>query len=167
MRSKAKRIWHTLSVSALTAALCGCMADTRHLAFLPIGHDGWAHDDTLSYTIAPLAGVEHSGLSLLLQTEGYDYTNIALDITVSQDSTLLLHEQRSYLLDHNLPKHGIGRRNDYTLPVGNITLCDTLPTTITLTHHLAQPQLTGIRSIGIRISKPIPKPGEPVWKVKW
>lgn len=167
MRSKAKRILYTLSVSALTAALCSCMADTQHLAFAPIGHDGWAHTDTLTYNVAPMSRTGQSGLSLLLHTEGYNYKNIALDITVSQDTTLLYHEQRSYLLNHNLPKNGIGRRCDYTLPVGNIALCDTLSTTIMLSHQLDQPVLTGIREIGIRISNPLRQPGEPVWKVDW
>ncbi len=166
MRSKAKT-WCILSVSALIAVLCSCMADTRHLAFTSIGHDGWTHTDTLTYTITPLSGTAQCGLSLLLHTEGYDYENIALDITVSQDTTLLLHEQRSYRLDHNQPKSGIGRRSDYTLPVGNITLCDTLSTLVTLTHRLDQPTLTGIREVGIRLSAPLRQPGEPVWRVDW
>lgn len=167
MRSKANSILYTLYAMFLTAVLCNCMGDTRHLTFLTIGHDGWRHTDTLTYTIAPQHGVEQSGLELLLHTEGYHYGNIALDITVSQDTTLLYHEQRSYLLEHNLPESGIGRRCDYTLPVGNITLCDTLPTTITLTHRLAQPTLMGIREVGIRISAPLRQPGEPVWRVDW
>lgn len=143
------------------------MADTRHLDFVSIGDDGWAHTDTFIYAIAPLPGVGQSGISLLLHTDGYEYENIALDITVSQDCTLLHHEQHSYRLSDSGPKKGIGRRCDYTLPVGNFTLCDTLPTTITLTHRLDQLMLKGIREVGIRISEPLHRPGDPVWKVNW
>lgn len=166
MRSKAKT-WCILSVSALIAALCSCMADTRHLAFTSIGHDGWTHNDTLTYTIAPLPGVEQGGISLLLHTEGYDYENIAINVTIRQDTILRYSKLHTYLLPHNQPENGIGRRCDYTLPVGNIALCDTLPTTITLTHHLDQPTLTGIREVGIRLSAPLRQPGEPVWEVDW
>ena len=167
MRSKAKRIWHTLSVSALTAALCGCMADTRYLHFISIAPDGWRHSDSLTYTIAPLPGVEQGALSLLLHTDDYPYENIALGVTVRQDTTLLLHKEQNYLLDHNPAKSGVGHRCDYTLFIDNITLCDTLPATITLTHHLDQPALTGIREVGIRLSSPLHQPGEPVWEVDW
>ena len=167
MKSKANRTLHILSVSALLTVLCSCMADTRHLTFLSLGNEGWGYTDTLTYTIAPLSGIAESGLSILLHTEGYNYGNIALDITVCQDTTLLYHEQHSYLLEHNLPKSGIGRRCDYTLPVGNITVCDTLPTTITLTHRLDEPALMGVREVGILLSVPLRQPGEPVWRVDW
>lgn len=169
MRNKAK--FHStlckFSVSVLLTALYSCMADTQHLAFLPIGNDGWAHADTLTYTIAPQEGYTYGGISLLLHTEGYTYENIALGVTIRQDTTLLYHEQRSYRLDRSAPKSGIGRRCDYTLPIGNVTLCDTLPTTIILTQQIDQPVLTGIREVGISMSKPLPKPGEAVWKVEW
>lgn len=156
-----------LYLSVMIANLCSCIADTRHLSFLSIGKDGWAYTDTLTYTIAPLNHVEKSGLSLLLHTEGYAYENIAFDITIYQDTILIYHEQRSYLLEPNLVQSGIGRRYDYTLPISNITLCDTLPTTITIAQQLDQPILTGIREVGIHISEPLRQPGEAVWKVKW
>lgn len=154
-------------MSALTASLCGCMADTRHLDFISIGNDGWKHTDTLTYTITPLPEVELGGVSMLLHTEGYNYENIALNVTIRQDTILRYSKLHTYLLSHNQPKNGVGRRCDYTLPVGNITLCDTLPTTITLTHRLDQSVLTGIREVGIRIGAPLRQPDEPVWKVDW
>ena len=169
MRSKVKPLstFRKFSVSVLLSALCSCMTDTQHLTFLPIGNDGWTHADTLNYDIAPLDGIANSGISVLLHTEGYAYGNIALGITIRQDTSLVYHEQRSFLLDRTNSKSGIGRRYDYTLPIGNVTLNDTLPTTITLTQQLDQPALTGIREIGIRMSKPLPKPGEAIWKVEW
>ena len=169
MRSKAKahKILLILSVSTLLTALCSCIDDTRYLAFVSIDQNGWTHTDTLTYTIEPLGNVKRSGISLLLHTEGYAYENVALGITVEQDTTLLYHEQRSYLLKHQNPKNGIGRRCDYTLPIGNMELCDTLPTTISITQQLNQPSLKGIREVGIYISSPLHQPGEPVWKVDW
>lgn len=166
-KSKSSLLSIVLSVSGLLAALCGCMSDTRHLSFVSIEHDSWTQTDTLTYTIAPMAGAGRSGIFLLLHTEGYEYGNIAFDITIKQDTTLLYHEQRSYLLENNRPKDGIGDRCDYTLPVGNFILCDTLPTTITLTGQLNQPILTGIREIGIRIASPMREPDEPIWRVNW
>ena len=157
----------TLLVSAMLTALCSCMNDTRHLAFASIGGDGWGRTDTLTYTIAPLTGMNKGGVHLLLHTEGYEYGNIALDISVQQDTALLYHEQRSFLLDENLAKRGIGRRCDYTLPVGNITFCDTLPATIVLIQKLDQPILFGIREVGVRIASPMRLLGEPVWRVNW
>ena len=166
-RSKSSLLSNALSVSVLLTALCSCMSDTRYLSFVSINHNGWGQADTLTYTIAPMAGAGKSGISLLLHTEGYAYENIAFDITIRQDSTPLYHEQRNYLLKDNLPQNGIGTRCDYTLPVGNFILCDTLPTTITLTSQLGLPVLTGIREVGIRIAAPMREPGEPVWRVNW
>lgn len=156
-----------LSVSAILAVMSSCMADTRYLTFLHIEHDGWSNTDTLTYTVSPLKGKENLGLTLLLHTEGYEYENVALEITIKQDTTLLYHEQHNYLLKQYLTKKGIGFRNDYTLPIGNIPQCDTIPTTIHLTHQLDQPILTGLREIGVCISSPIRQPGETVWKVNW
>ena len=156
-----------LFVSVLLTALCSCMSDTRHLSFVSISHDGWVQTDTLTYTVAPMVGAGKSGISLLLHTEGYAYENIAFDITIKQDTTLLHHEQHNYLLEDNLPQNGIGTRCDYTLPVGNFILCDTLPATITLIGKLDLPVLVGVREIGIRIAAPMREPGEPVWRVNW
>lgn len=166
MRSKTK-MRSMLCISFLCAILCSCMTDTQHLAFIPVKDNGWAHSDTLTYTFTPLNDMTQGGISLLLHTEGYSYENIALDITIRQDSSLLYHKQRTYLLDYSLPKKGIGSRCDYTLPVGNITFCDTLSTTIVLTQCLDQAILTGIRGVGILISSPMQQPGEPVWRVDW
>lgn len=143
------------------------MNETRHIAFSSINCDGWAHTDTLTYTIEPVNGVERSGISLLLATEGYGYGNIAVNITVKQDTIPLYHELRNYILEQSHRQRGIGHRNDYTLPVGNVTLCDTLPTTIIITHQLNQPLLTGIRGVGIHVTAPMRQPGEPVWHVNW
>ena len=165
-RSKASALSLALCASVLLATLGSCMADTRHLAFTHL-NDGWAHTDTLAYTIPPMSGVERSGIYLLLCTEGYSYGNLATTVTVKQDTTLLYHELREYILKDNGPKKGIGYRNDYTLPVDNVALCDTLPTTITLTQQLDQPLLTGIRGVGIRIASPMRQPDEPVWKFNW
>lgn len=158
---------HWLCLTALLHTMCGCMTDTRHLDFITINHEGWTHHDTLVYTIAPMVGIDRCGLQVLLHTEGYHYENIAMDIVVMQDTSLLYHEQRSYTLKHQQPQHGLGQRCDYTLPVGNIALNDTLSTTITLTQQLDQPALKGIREVGIRISPPLRQPGEPVWRADW
>lgn len=167
MKNRVKTTLRKLCLTAIIAALCSCMADTRHLDFIAIGHHGWTHDDTLVYTIPPMEGIGEWGLQVLLHTEGYGYKNISLAITVKQDSAMLYNEQRSYLLDHNIPKSGLGHRCDYTLPVANITANDTLHTTVTLTQCLDQPALKGIREVGIRIGAPLRRAGEPVWKADW
>lgn len=166
-KSKLSLLSTVLSVSVLFTALCSCMSDTSHLGFVSISHDGWTQTDTLTYAIAPLTGTGKNGISLLFHTEGYEYGNIAFDITIRQDTTLIYHELRNYLLGNNSTNKGIGHRSDYTLPVGNFILCDTLPTTITLTGQLNQPILTGIREIGIRIASPMREPDEPIWRVNW
>lgn len=157
----------SLSIVVLLTTLCSCMADTRHITFASIDYTGWAQTDTLIYTIAPLNGAKRCGISLQIHTEGYRYKNISLGITIRQDSTLLYQELRNYLLEQNHPKNGIGHRYDYTLPIGNFTLCDTLPTAITVTQQLDQPTLVGIRKVGVHIASPMHEPGEPIWKVDW
>ena len=166
MRSETKAP-RLLSMLALLVALGGCMADTKYLSFASVEREGWEYDDTLTYIIPPLAGTRDGGVSLLLHTEGYGYENIAFDIVIRQDTLLLYREQRTYWLKEHPATDGIGRRYDYALPIGNIELCDTLPTTITLLHQIDQPILTGIREIGIRMSKPLRQAGEPVWRVDW
>ena len=165
-RSKASALNLALCASAILA-LSSCMADTQQLAFAHLEGEGWVRTDTLSYTLEPMSGVTESGISILLHTEKYEYGNIAFDITIMQDSALLYHKQHDYLLEECRPQKGIGHRNDYTLPVGNVTLCDTLPTIVTLTQQLDHPHLNGIRKVGIRVSAPMSKPGEPVWKANW
>lgn len=168
MRDKAKAL-NLLSTLALLAALSSCMADTEHISitFVPVEAKGWEHTDTLGYTMPPLKNADSCEISLLLHTEGYIYENIAFDITIYQDSILLYHEQRDYLLCDNLKAEGFGRRCDYKLPVGNFTLCDTLPTTIALMHRIDRPVLKGIREVGIYASTPIGQSGEVVWEVDW
>lgn len=143
------------------------MADTRHLAFVSIAQEGWAQADTLNYTISPLAGVGECGISLVIQTESYAYENIAVVVGISQDSVLLYHKQHHYKLADGDPKNGIGHHCEYIFPVGNVTLCDTMPTTITLTHQLCEPLLVGISKVGVRIEKPLRRPGEVEWMLDW
>ena len=166
-RSKRSALAIFISVSALFTMLCSCIADTKYIAFTSIAQEGWLQGDTLCYTIPSLGGVGRGSVSLLLQTEGYAYENIALGITIQQDTTLLYHEERSYLLSNSQPKHGIGNQCSYTLSLGNVSFCDTLPTTITLVHHLDLPLLAGIRKVGVRLGTPVSEPGAPVWRVDW
>lgn len=166
-RVKATVLNISLSVSVLLATLCSCMADTRYLAFAPVGADGWASTDTLTYSVVPLVGVKQGGVYLLLHTEGYRYGNIAIEVSIRQDTTLLYNGQHSYLLSDNDAKSGIGHRYDYVLPIANITLCDTLATNIILTQQLDQSLLPGIREVGIRIGDVMRQPSEPMWKVDW
>ena len=173
-KSKTRVLCLTLCVATLQVVLYSCIADTRHLVFATINRDGWAHTDTIAYTIIPLPGNSNtlgsdqkSSISLLLHTEAYKYSNIAIDIIIEQNNSLLYHELRSYQLDSCHPKNGIGHRHDYILPIGNITLCDTLPFDIILTQQLDQPLLVGIREVGVRIGTPMCEPGEPIWKANW
>ena len=168
MRSKTKALY-LLSVSVLLAVLFSCKADTQciHTTFIPISQKGWMQCDTLKYAMPPLKNTNNCDFSLLLHAEGYNYGNIALDITIQQDTTLVYHELRDYLLCENLPAEGFGRRCDYTLPVGNFVLCDTLPTIITLVHRIDQPMLKGVREVGVRVSAPIRQHGGVIWRVDW
>lgn len=166
MRNKAKTILQRLTVSAILTTLYCCMADTRHLSFTSIGIEGWNEQDTLTYTITPLRIKGESGISILFHTEGYPYENLSIGITISQDTLIYTQQLEILLNEHNKTK-GIGQRYDYIIPVTNLTLCDTLSTSITLTHLLDKPTLTGIREVGILISKPICEKGETVWQVEW
>lgn len=163
-RSKESTFITISIVSALLTTLCSCITDTEYLTFTSISQDGWTKTDTLNYIIPPLEDIESSGISLLLHTEGYPFENIALGITIQQDTNLLYREQRIYDLVQNQPKTGIGNRCNYILPVENISLCDTLPTTITLVQQLNHPFLTGIRKIGVHIGASIRKSGGPSGK---
>ena len=167
MISKTK-VLYLLSVLVLFAVLCSCKADTQciHTTFIPIIQKGWRQCDTLKYAMPSLGDTDNCDISLLLHTEGYNYGNIALDIAIQQDTTLIYHEQRDYLLCENLSSEGFGRRCDYTLPVGNFALCDTLPTTITLIHHIDQPVLKGVREVGVHVSAPVRQHGV-IWRVDW
>lgn len=166
MRSKAKAL-RTLLVSGLLAGLCGCMADTRFMAFVSLGQKGWTYSDTLNYVIPPLRGAGECGVSILLRTEGYGYGNIAVVVDAYQDSAQLYHKLHHYLLGGTLSVEGIGRRCDYTLPVSNLVLCDTLPTTITLVHRMEQTTLMGVREVGVRIGALVDESGKESWRVIW
>lgn len=166
MKNKAKANMLRLIVSAIITNLCCCMADTNSLVFTPLKDNQWNHDDTLTFTIPPLGKEGENGISILIHTETYDYTNIAVNISISQD-TILYNHHHEFILNECSPIKGIGERYDYTLPVTNIPLCDTLPTTITLTQQLNQRSLSGVREVGILISSPFQQSEETTWKVKW
>lgn len=161
-RSKIK----ILTLLSILTVLTGCMDNIHYLIFKSVDTAGWSRCDTLIYTIPPIERHSQIGISVLLNTEAYPYQNIAFDITIAQD-TLLYHEQQEYTLSQCTPKSGIGGRCDYTLPITNITLCDTLPTTLTLIHQLEQPTLKGIREVGISVGALIPKPGDVIWQIEW
>ena len=154
-------------MSALLAALCSCMEDTKSLTFAALEQEGWRRTDTLTYVIPPLKGTVDCGVSLLLHTEGYGYENIALGIDIRQDSIQLYHKQRHYQLSEVPSATGIARRCDYTLPVGNLTLCDTLPTTVTIIHHMEPSLLTGIQRVGIRTGRLVNETDSVIWRVDW
>ena len=166
MRSRAKAL-HTFFVLGLIAGLCSCMADTRFVTFVPIGQKGWVCSDTLRCMIPPLRGVGGCRVSLLFHTEGYGYENFAVDVDICQDSVQLYRKQHHYLLGEIPSAKGIGRRCDYTLPVSNLVLCDTLPTTVTLVHQMELPALMGIREVGVCIGEPMHESAEEVWRVVW
>ena len=110
-------------------------------------------------------GTEH-GVSVLLHTEEYAYKNIAFHITIKQDSTL--HDkQYAFMLSEGKQLKGIGRRRDYTFPIGNIVYNDTLPLMIDLQHSMDTPLLHGIHSVGILIGERNREPDEVVWQVQW
>lgn len=164
MRSKTKASW--LLFVLVMLVLYGCMADTRYLSFAIIEKEGWGHADTLTYSIPPLVGIGDNGIYLLFHTEGYEYKNIAIDITVTQDSNQLYKEQVNYLLDGVVSTGGIGRRCDYKLPVNDIVFCDTMPVEITLAHRMEGDKLLGICKVGILVEESDALTAEP-WNVDW
>ena len=123
--------------------------------------------DTLAYSVDTLDVNGSYGMKLLLHTDSYPYTNIALNIIVKQDTMILLDTVASYNLTEEIAMKGVGHRNDYILPIGNVTLCDTLPTTIHLTHRMTDTLLCGIRNVGIEIGEPVGGTNEIVWQVEW
>ena len=103
---------------------------------------------------------------MLLHTEEYAYKNIAFHITIKQDSTL--HDkQYAFMLSEGKQLKGIGRRRDYTFPIGNIVYNDTLPLMIDLQHSMDTPLLHDIHSVGILIGECNREPDEVVWQVQW
>lgn len=151
----------------MLTALCSCMGNAGYMAFRPVTGGGWQATDTLTYPADTLERAGSCGMQLLLHTEGYPYANICLNIVVKQDTTILLDTVASYDLTDESATRGLGHRNDYILPVGNVVLCDTLPTTVQVTHRMADTLLGGIREVGIGIGEPIGESGEIVWHVRW
>ena len=162
MNSKIK----ILVLLPLLTTLGGCMDNIHYLTFNSVDSNGWNRCDTQAYTIPPIKGYPQIGISVLINTENYPYKNIALDIAISQD-TILYHEQQEFTLTQCSPLLGFGRRCNYTLPITNITLCDTLSTHLILISQLEQPILTGIRQIGVSASSLIHKSGDTIWQVEW
>ena len=149
------------------AALCSCMGDTRQLSFATPNATGWAMGDTLTWVIDTLKAKGESGIELLLQTDGYTYSNIALHICLMQDSTILYNAPMNIALSEATPTHGLAQRCDYTVPIGNIDLTDSTHTTIRMVHQMSDTLLKGISRIGFRIGSPARRPGEVVWQVEW
>lgn len=157
----------TLLTLLMLTVFSSCMSDVSYTAFRTIDSGRWGQTDTLSYQADTLKMSGMHGVQLLLHTEGYPYANIALSIVIEQDTTLLLDTIAVYDLASEARTHRFGHLNDYTLSVGNITLCDTLPTTMHLTHKMIDNQLRGIREVGVQIGAPIGLSNETVWRVKW
>ena len=151
----------------MLAALCSCMGNAGYMAFRPVTGKGWRSVDTLTYRVDTLDRGGSYGMRLLLHTDGYPYENIAMNIVVKQDTTTLLDTVASYDLTEEPATKGLGHRNDYILPVGNVTLCDTLPATVHVAHRMADTLLAGIREVGIGIEEPIRRSDETVWRVEW
>jgi len=107
------------------------------------------------------------GFELLLHTENYRYANIGFHLSIEQDSIVLYSDSIHTMLGESNPTRGIARRCDYTIPITNLTLCDSMHTTIRVTHLMSEHTLKGIREIGIRIGSPVRRPGEVVWQVEW
>ena len=166
-KTKPLALYKTLLTLLMLTALSSCMSDVNYTAFRTIDSSKWGQTDTLTYQADTLKMSGMHGVQLLLHTEEYPYANIALNIVIKQDTTLLFDTVAIYDLTAETRTHSFGYRNDYTLSVGNITLCDTLPTTIQLTHQMTDSQLRGIREVGILIGAPIGLPKETVWRVEW
>lgn len=151
----------------LATALCGCMGDTRQLSFVATAPGGWAADDTLTLVIDTLDKTRTNGVELLLHTEDYAYTNLALHLRVKQDTALLYDEQLTIDLKQMKQSEGIAQRCDYVVPLGNMELADSTHTTVSVKHLMSDTLLRGIGRIGIRIGSPARRPGEVVWQVEW
>lgn len=166
--SKLLKTYKTIIALLLPAVLCGCMEkDIHHLSFASIHTDGWKAGDTLTFTADTLQRSTKKGFELLLHTENYSFANIGFHISIEQDSCVLYSDSIHTKLEESSPAKGIARRCDYTIPITNLTLCDSTHTTIKLTHLMNEHTLKGIREIGIRIGSPVRHPGEVVWQVEW
>lgn len=151
----------------MLTALSSCMSDVSFTTFRTIDSGRWGQTDTLTIQVDSLEMSGKHGVELLLHTEEYPYANIALNLSICQDTTLLLDTIIAYDLAAELGTRSIGSRSDYSLLIGNIILCDMLPITMQLTHQMADSQLKGVREVGVRIGEPIGLPKETVWRVEW
>lgn len=166
-KTKPFSLHKTILALLMLPAFGSCMGDVSYMAFRTIASGRWSQTDTLTCLDDTLDINGMHGMQLLLHTEDYPYANIALNIVIKQDTMLLLDTITTYDLTAESCVHGPGLRSDYTLPVGNVTFCDTLPTTIQLTHQMTDASLRGVREVGIRIGAPIGLPKETVWRVEW
>ena len=166
-QNKPHSLHKTILTLLMLSALSSCMSDVDYMAFRTIASSRWSQTDTLTCLDDTLAINGKHGVQLLFHTEDYPYANIALNVVVKQNTTLLLDTLATYDLTSEACTHTLGSRRDYTLPVGNITFCDTLPTSIQLTHHMTDSSLKGVREVGIKIGAPVGLPKETVWRVEW
>lgn len=143
------------------------MKDTRQLSFVTTAPDGWTAGDTLTLVIDTLERGGTHGVELLLHTEDYAYTNLAMHLSIAQDTVLLYDGQLTFDLKQMEQSGGIARRCDYVVPIGNLELADSTHTTVSVRHRMSDTLLHGIGHIGIRIGSPARRPGEVVWQVEW
>ena len=151
----------------MLAALCSCMGNARYTVFCPIGPKGWRQTDTLTYAIDTLDINDECEIQLLLHTESYPYTNITLHMTARQDTLVVVDTIATYDLARESSTKGMGHRYDFLLSIGKITLCDSFPTTIHLTHRMTDTLLKGVRQVGIEIREQKMESDEIVWHVAW
>ena len=162
------KTYKALVVTLFTVALCSCIEKGTHsLSFATIPPEGWEANDTLTFIADTLPRSTMKGFELLLHTENYRYANIGFHLSIEQDSIVLYSDSIHTMLEESNPARGIARRCDYTIPITNLTLCDSMHTTVRVTHLMSEHTLKGIREIGIRIGSPVRHPGEVVWQVEW
>lgn len=166
--SRLQKTYRVIVVTICTVALCSCIEKRTHcLSFATIPTDGWEASDTLTFTADTLQRSTKKGFELLLHTENYSYANIGFHVSIEQDSIVLYSDSIHTKLAESSSAKGIARRCDYTIPIANLTLCDSTHTTVRVTHLMSEHTLKGIREIGIRIGSPVRHPGEAVWQVEW
>lgn len=151
----------------MLAALSSCMGNVSYMAFRTIDPKGWSQMDTLSYPVDSLECHGSYGIHLLLHTEEYPYTNLALNITVKQDSVLLLDTVARYDLNTSSAVRSVPHRSDYVFPLCEVELCDTSSMEVYISHLMKDSHLKGLREVGIRLELPMRKLQEPEWRVSW
>lgn len=138
------------------------------MLFKTFPSEGWNRTDTLKWRLpASNTNGNKAGVSLLLRTEQYPYSNIAVEVIVYVDTTNLLHERKQFVLSESSsqPTHIVGNRFDYTLPIGNTDTRDTF--NICVLHLMADTLLKGTHQVGIKAGQPLCDEEEVVWKVRW